>query len=279
VFVAALTLVGVGASTATAATHTQSGAGVGWVRVGHLAPAVPPVDIYLTPFGQAERLVIREAGYGAVTPYSTLPPGQYTWSMRLANSAITTPPALTAAVKIVEGTAYSLFVFATGPNGTPHPDLVTDTMTSLGTGMGMLRVVQGAPSATPVAVALRGGPALGSALAYGVTTSYVAVPAGQWPVVLSAGNTTSTVSITVSAGSVQTLLVTKQPDGLHTTAIVDGIGPAVQPLLGVQTGGGGTAVVPPTSLPVGWLLTAAAVIVLATVGALFSLRRRGFRVR
>ncbi|MDT7657369.1 MAG: hypothetical protein QOF38_2084, partial [Pseudonocardiales bacterium] len=53
------------------------GAPSGWVRLGHLSPKTPPVDIYLSPFGLPQRVAFRQAAYGVVTPYKTLAPGTY----------------------------------------------------------------------------------------------------------------------------------------------------------------------------------------------------------
>src|SRR3569833_4333826 len=76
---AALLLVALTPVTAEAAT--APGPGVGWIRVGHLSTQVPPVDIYFAPFGQAEKVVIRKAGYGAVAPYSSLGFGLFSLSL------------------------------------------------------------------------------------------------------------------------------------------------------------------------------------------------------
>src|SRR5436189_1719465 len=112
-----------------AAAAPGPGPDMGWVRVGHLSPPVPPVDVCFARFGEQERVAIRKAGYGAVTPYSTLPPGNYTLSMRPADAPAGSPPALTATIGIKGATAYSLLVFATGPGGALRGDLVNDDLT------------------------------------------------------------------------------------------------------------------------------------------------------
>lgn len=93
----------------------------GWLRVGHLAPAAPPVDVTLATFGGPERQVVQKAGYGAVTPYSALPPGTYTISMRPAGASTETPPELSQAVDVTAGTPLTVLVFATGPTGSSRP--------------------------------------------------------------------------------------------------------------------------------------------------------------
>ncbi|EOD69080.1 DUF4397 domain-containing protein [Amycolatopsis vancoresmycina] len=223
---------------------TAPGPGVGWIRVGHLSPKVPPVDIYFAPFGQAEKVVIRKAGYGAVTPYSSLGPGKYTLSMRPADAAATTPPALSATIEVAERSAYSLLVFTNGPGGTLKGDLVTDDLTPPAAGKGRVRVVEGSAAIAPVTVAGPQGVTLAKDAAYGQTSSYVDVPEGRWPLQLSAGSVRSSADVDVKAGSSTTLLVTENAGTLKANPISDGASLPEPPKLGVETGGGGTAPVP-----------------------------------
>ncbi|MET8846255.1 DUF4397 domain-containing protein [Amycolatopsis sp. NPDC004625] len=229
---------------ATAGAATAPGPGVGWIRVGHLSPKVPPVDIYFAPFGQAEKVVIRKAGYGAVTPYSSLDPGKYTLSMRPADAAPTTPPALSATIDVAERNAYSLLVFTNGPGETLKGDLVTDDLTPPGAGKGRVRVVEGSAAIAPVTVAGPQGVTLAKDAAYGQTSSYVDVPEGRWPLQLSGGSVRSAADVDVKAGSSTTVLVTENGGTLKANPISDGASLPEPPKLGVETGGGGTVPVP-----------------------------------
>jgi uncharacterized protein DUF4397 len=259
------------AAAPTAFAAGPGGPGVGWIRVGHLSPDMPPVDIYLAPFGQAQNLVIREARYGAVTPYSTLAPGQYTWSVRPVGATADTPPALTATITIAENTASTLLIFQTGPRNSPQSSLITDNMATPATGDGRIRVVQGSARPTPVTVSLSPGPVLGADLPYGATTQYINVPAGNAALKAVAGDVRDTTNVPVTAGSVQTVLVTQESGGLKVTPVMDGISPGTPPLLGVQAGGGGTAGAAGSS-PV-WPVIAA--VGLAGIFLLLPGRRRG----
>ncbi|MFF4591828.1 DUF4397 domain-containing protein [Amycolatopsis sp. NPDC001319] len=224
-----------------AGAATGPGPGVGWIRVGHLSPGVPPVDIYFAPFGQPEKVVIRKAGYGAVTPYSSLDPGQYTLSMRPADAAPTTAPALSATISVEQQNAYSLLVFENGPDGTLHGSLVTDDLTAPGAGKGRVRVVEGSAAPAPVTVGAAGGMALATNAAYGDTTPYAEVPEGTVPVQLTSGSVKADADVPVAAGSSTTLLVTQDNGALRATPISDGAGLPNPPKLGVETGGGATA--------------------------------------
>ncbi|WP_103352951.1 DUF4397 domain-containing protein [Amycolatopsis sp. CA-128772] len=253
-----------------AAAATAPGPDVGWIRVGHLAPKVPPVDIYFAPFGQAEKVVIRKAGYGAVTPYSSLGPGKYTLSMRPADAAPATPPALSATIDVAGRTAYSLLVFANGPGDTLKGDLVTDDLTPPAAGHGRVRVVQGSAAIAPVTVAGPQGVTLAKDAAYGQTSSYVDVPEGRWPLQLAGGAVKSAADVDVKAGSSTTLLVTENAGTLEANPLSDGASLPEPPKLGVETGGGGTAPAPPL-----WPVFAAAAGLLAAL----LLGRRAARAR
>ncbi|WP_181774400.1 DUF4397 domain-containing protein [Amycolatopsis pittospori] len=227
--------------------HAAPGPGVGWIRVGHLSPKVPPVDVYFAAFGKAEKVVVRKAGYGAVTPYSSVTPGAYTVSMRPADAAASSPPALSATIEIKEASAYSLLVFANGPGGGLQGDLVQDDLTAPAAGNGRVRIVQGSAALAPVSVNGPDGKAVANEAAYGVTTPYTDLPEGRWPLKLTSGATSSESTVDVKAGSTTSLLVTENGTALKTDAIADGASLPDPPKLGVETGGGGTA-----SEPVPW---------------------------
>src|SRR5205085_12201788 len=107
-------------------------------------------------------------------------------SMRPADAAAGSPPALTATIAIKAATAYSLLVFATGPGGALRGDLVNDDLTAPNAGSARVRVVQGSASLAPVTLTAAGQPLI-SDLGYGVTSPYTTVPAGRFPIVLRAG--------------------------------------------------------------------------------------------
>ncbi|WP_156757391.1 DUF4397 domain-containing protein [Actinokineospora pegani] len=250
------------------AAERAPGPDLGWVRLGHLSPKVPPVDVYLSAFGGPERAVVRKAGYGAVTPYSSLRPGAYTVAMRPADAAPTSPPALTATVEIAGDTAYSLLVFATGPDGTLRGDLVVDDLTAPGPGTGRVRVVQGTSTLAPVTVEVGGASnTLADAVSYGVTTPYQEMAEGNHSLELRGGSGRTPTEVDVRSGSSTTLLVTESDGALVATALVDSAGPGAKPLLGVETGAGGTAAPVQSSIDL-WPWPALAALALLAAAAL-----------
>ena len=62
------------AATATAHAATTGAAarsaGDGWLRLAHLSPNTPPVDVYLYSFGRSRAMIVlRHVAYGTVSPY------------------------------------------------------------------------------------------------------------------------------------------------------------------------------------------------------------------
>jgi hypothetical protein len=244
---ALVALTGLTAPLATAAPTAPTG----WIRLAHLSPKAPAVDIYLAQFGQAEHVIVRNAPYGAVTGYSTLAPGVYTVSMRVASAPADSPVALSQVIELKAGSAQSLLVFETGPNGGLQGKLVTDELTPPTSGTGRLRLVQGAEG-SPVSITANGGPELAREVTYGTTTPYTDVPAGHWDLSLASGNVKDTAGVDVAAGSVTTVLVVLKDGKLTVTPVADSTATATAPTGGVQTGAGGTAD-PPITL---WILAA-----------------------
>jgi hypothetical protein len=190
--------------------------------------------------------------------------------MRPADAAASTPPALSATIDVAERNAYSLLVFANGPDGTLHGQLVTDDLTPPGTGQGRVRVVEGSAAIAPVSVDGPQGLSIAKDAAYGMTSNYVAVPQGRWPLQLSGGSVKSTADVDVKAGTSTTLLVTEDGGALKANPIADGASLPEPPKFGVETGGGGTA---PSSGTPFWP-AASVVALLAALAAWPVLRRR-----
>jgi hypothetical protein len=238
----ALSVSGPGVAAAAPAT-----APTGWLRVGHLSPTTPPVDVYISSYAGSPPTVVRHSAYGAVTPYLTLKPGPYTVAMRPAGAATTTPAMLTWSVNVAAGAADTLL--AVGRKDPLRATVITDDLTPPAAGSARVRLLQGAPSAPTLTAAVVNGPDLATETAYGTATGYDTVPAGTWTVHF-AGSTGESLTSTFTAvsGSVQTLLVVDKPGGgLTLTPITDAASMTAMPAGGVRTGGGGTAPPPPFS--------------------------------
>ena len=63
-------LLGIPAAAASAAQ------GTGWIRLAHLSPNTPPVDVYLYSFGNSDaKIVLHPVAYGDVSPYEAVTAG------------------------------------------------------------------------------------------------------------------------------------------------------------------------------------------------------------
>ncbi len=184
----------------------------GWLRVAHLAPGVPLVDIYLSSLDGSTKIQIKKAGYGSLTAYQSLKPGVYGVAMRLAGSSATSTPAVTWSVDVKAGAAYT--VAAIGKPGQLANRLLTDDLTPPAAGKARIRLIQGAPSAQSVTVSAVQGPVLAQNVPYGATTGYADVPQGRWALKITAAGKTSATSVDVAAGGVYSLTVVQGSNGV-----------------------------------------------------------------
>lgn len=210
----------------------------GELRLGHLSPRTPAVDIYLTAPGAAPSVtpLARGVGYSAVTGFQSLAPGRYTIDMRVAGADPQSPPAVTAAVDVASGSAQSLLFFDTGAGGTVQGNLLTDDLTPAAAGDGRVRIVQGDAAAGPVDMQALGGPRLATALQYGTATDYATVAARSWDVAVTAGGQRLQVTLPVTSGSVSTVVLTRAANGsLTATPLPDVAGTPAALLPGTRT--------------------------------------------
>ena len=71
------------AATSPAASAAPAAGKDGWIRIAHLSPEAPAMDMYVYPFGNPGRpVVLKDVSYGAVSAYMAVVPGQYTVAMR-----------------------------------------------------------------------------------------------------------------------------------------------------------------------------------------------------
>src|SRR5207245_1012706 len=83
---------------------TSAAPGTGWLRLAHLSPNTPAVDVYLYSAGNAQaRIVLRHVKYGTVSPYLRAHAGEYTVAMRPAGAAASSAPVLSTGVRVRAG--------------------------------------------------------------------------------------------------------------------------------------------------------------------------------
>lgn len=216
----------------------QDAAPVGYLQLGHLAPNAPTFNGYFARFGDDGQLFAR-GGYGFLSPYFTLPPGRYVWSMRPADSPPDSPLTLTKLIEVKEGEASSVVLFNNGPQGSLQGVVTPDDTAAPPAGTGKIKMIQGA-SGAPVSVSVGEQPA--RELAYGTVTPYQNVPAGRVTIRVAGADSPTTVD--VAPGSLHTVLVTRAEKGTMSTSVTDSI--VASPLsartpTGANTGSGGLA--------------------------------------
>ena len=228
-----------------------------YVRLAHLSPDTPQVDVYVTSAADpSASFVVPGVGYGAVSPYRPLPAGTYVVSMRKAGAAPDSPAVISTSVDARAGAAYT--VAGSGPASGLKLSVLTDRLAPPPAGKAAVRVVNGAASAPTVDVGPAGGPTWVSGVAFATATDYVEQPLGAWPLqVTTSGRPPVTLPVTLDANSVYTVLLLDAGGSFRAQLIHDSAGTGTVPVGSVETGEGGTA--PGPALPLG---TAGAALVL-----------------
>jgi hypothetical protein len=262
-------LVAAAAPAASAATAAPA-APVAWVRIAHLSPKAPAMDIYMYPFGEpGHPTVLRDVSYGDVSAYMAVSPGQYSVAMRGFGAPASSPPALITSFTVTEGTPYT--VAALGPDPGLRVEVLKDQITTP-TGKALVRVVQASLKEHLVTVSY-GPDVLARQLAFGLATSYVAVAPGAQTVQFTAPGEHAATSVSLAPDTVHTIVVLDDSSGLKVDALEDSAGSRIMPKGGAEAGFGGTAPRLPAN-PVPWLLTIAAGVVLTSGGFTGLLRSR-----
>ena len=257
------------AATAFASSATT---GTGWIRLAHLSPNTPAVDVYLYSFDDSSAMIVlHHVAYGTVSPYESVKAGDYSVAMRAAGASPTSQPVLSTSVTIAAGKAYT--VAGMGPESGLRLQVLDDELTTP-PGQARVRVIQASLKQQTVKITL-GSTVLASSLKFADVSPYQSVSPGAQTVTVSAGAEEANSNVTLAAGTVHTLVVLDGASGLEVVNLEDASGSGKPPLGGVSTGFGGTAPHGPGS-PVPWLAAIGAGALLALTGGLRL--RRGRRV-
>lgn len=256
-------LLGAGASTASAAT------GTGYLRLAHLSPNTPAVDVYLYSFGDSSAMVVlHHVAYGDVSPYEPVASGEYTVAMRAAGAAASSKPVLSTTIDVVSGDAYT--VAGMGPFSGIRLQVINDRLTTPAN-ESLVRVIQASMHQNSVTVTA-GSKTLGSNLAFTTVTGYKTVSPGTVTVTAKGSTEQGSGVFTLAADTIYTFVVLDDSGQLKLTALVDASGSQAMPSGGAATGFGGTAPRPGDAL-LPWAGAAAAGLLIAA-GGLAQIRRR-----
>jgi Domain of unknown function (DUF4397) len=262
-----------GIPAATTAFASPAATGTGWIRLAHLSPNTPPVDVYLYSAGNSSNaeIELHHVAYGTVSPYESVAAGDYSVAMRASGASPTSQPVLSTSVTIKAGHAYT--VAGMGPYSGLRLQVLEDQLTTP-TGQSLVRVIQASLKEKVVKVSF-GSTVLASSLAFAAVSPYQTVTPGTETVTVTGSGDSATSSVTLLAGTVHTLVVLDGANGLEIANLEDASGSGTPPAGGVSTGFGGTAPHGPGS-PLPWLVIIGAGALLALTGGL-GMRRSGLR--
>jgi Domain of unknown function (DUF4397) len=240
----------------------------GWIRLAHLSPDTPKVDVYVSSFGNDDNpTVLRSVGYGMFSPYQRVPAGSYTIAMRLAGTPATEPAVLSTTVQVAADSAAT--VAGMGRNTDLQLVTLTDDLAAPGTDKSKGRVIHAAMTAPVVNSVQLAGSAVATDLAFAAYTDYNAVSAGNTTVQVTAGSASAEQTLDLSGGATYTVVVRDLETGLGVLPIQDFAAANQIPTGGVDAGLGGAAT---TGSPASWAVVAL-VLAMAGLGGLTVSRR------
>jgi hypothetical protein len=258
---------------AAAAAHASSATtGTGWIRLAHLSPNTPAVDVYLYSFGNSNaQIVLHHVAYGTVSPYEAVTAGDYSVAMRAAGASATSQPVLSTSVTIKADHAYT--VAGMGPESGLRLQVMDDDLTTP-PGKALVRVIAASLKQQTVKVTANGED-MWPKVSFASVTSYQAVSPGTWTLAATGSDGKATDSVALAAGTFHTLVVLDGSSGREMISREDAAGAGQPPLGGAATGFGGTAPHGPGS-PLPWIALIGAGALLTLTGGL-RLRRSGLR--
>ncbi len=218
--VVAVVAVAIGTVGLIGAREADADPGTGMLRLAHLSPNTPAVDMYVTGPNLPLTKAAADVSYRAVSPYLTEPAGTYRIQGRPAGAPASSPPLFDVAVDLPAGSAQTATFVDIGPNGATQAQVLDDDTAPAAAGSGALRIVQAAAEVGPLDVQASdpsGKDAdipLAHTLFYGSATPYATVAAHPWSVRLtSRTGKETTLQVPVTSTSVASLVVTRGADG------------------------------------------------------------------
>ncbi len=213
----------------------------GYLRLAHLSPDAPRVDVYLEGPRGDEPTKVPGVGYGVVSDYLTLPAGTYTVAMRPEGTSASAPAAVSTDVWVESGKAVT--VAGMGALADLRLEVLVDDLSQPAEGTAAVRVIHASANLGTAAVSV-GGRQLATSAALGDTTAYQDLPVGQVQLTatsLSGGRGLSE-SLQLEPGTVYSLAVLDRPSGgVRLRALVDAAGLDRVPAVGADAGYGGLA--------------------------------------
>lgn len=268
--VLAVTVALVAAVGVPAAAAAATGAAPAFLRLAHLSPDTPAVDVHLAGVDDpTQQFRVPGVEYGTVSEYRGLPAGTYTVAMREAGAPEDSPPVISTTLTADPDEAYT--VAGTGRFADLGLTVLDDELRMPPPDQARVRVINAAASTSRIDIGVVGGPAIAEGVGFAETSGYRTVLTGSWTLEIdtAVADTPAEVPIDVAANAVYTVLLLDGADGFVARLHQDSAGAESVPLGAIETGRSGP--------PVSW--DALALLTAGGVAAVLLGWRSGFRNR
>src|SRR5215475_3321799 len=181
------------------AAPASASSGSAWVRLAHLSPNTPAVDVYLYSFHNSNALiVVHHVAYGTISGYQKVPAGEYTVAMRAAGAPASSSPVISTSVNIKPGRAYT--VAGMGPAKGLRLQVLKDRLTTP-KGKVLVRIIQA--SLRQHKVTIRADHAvIARDVPFASMTAYKVVKPGDWNVTAAGPTDRTSSNIALAAGTI-----------------------------------------------------------------------------
>ena len=232
------------------------------LRLAQLSPDLRDVEIVVSSVADSRSsVVVAELGYGEVSPYQMVTPGDYVVAVRRAGT--NEPSMVGRTLSVRAGAAYTVAAVSAEADGMAVFD---DDLTPPAPGRAQLRVINAAGPAEALDVRRTGGETLALGLPRGQAGPYAEVDPGTVPLTVAPpGGPETPLPVSVGPNQIASVVLTGDQGGPRATVVIDADGPAAVPPGPVHAGFGGAA---GTGAPV----RSAVLAVLAAVAAGVAIR-------
>ncbi len=195
-------------------TVTGPASSTAFVRVAHLSPDAPAVDVWVDG-----TRVLRNVPFKAFSSYLQVPAGNR--QVQVTPAGATTPVVINAALDVSAGTYYT--VAATGVLASIAPTvLVDDPLTDKDAAR--IRFIHAGPDAPPVDITLTDGTVLFGNVAFTGSRDFITTPAGSYDLQVRVAGTDTVVltfnDVTLTSGSIYSVFASGLISGGSLGAVV-----------------------------------------------------------
>ena len=205
-------LVGIPASASASSAAVSNG----WVSLGNLSQTPSPVDVYLYSAGNSSpQFVQHDVAYGTILPYQSVSAGDYSVKVRTAGSSASSNPVWSVSLTVKAGGAYTVVPLRTSAQQ-GQLKVIDDDLTTP-SGKSIVRVIQADLDLGQVTFHCSCAPGapgnITTDAAPGTVSPPAPIPTGTWTMTATGPSATSSLPITLTAGTVHTEIVIAAPGG------------------------------------------------------------------